>query len=209
MTHCVEGVNSRADSLPEKLKILYFLRICSQDQNLPSLKGKEVNEEQVLSTQDEYQEIALSRLRLTDMVKNLLSPYVFLCPEKSQFGPVTSLPALPFTFHPQKPILDTTLHSHAAKRCLHAAIFFFCEMVKPKEKIFLQTEGPPMEEGDSPSTHFPFRDYLLLVHKMEMQLLTIFKYLFLKNRSLSQSQRHIGGNCLSQSAMFYFLCMIL
>ena len=126
MSHCVEGVNARTNSLPEKLKILYFLRTNSQDQNSSrSLTGEEFNEEQVLSSEDGFQENALSGLILTDMVKDTLSQRVSVCPEKSWFGPVTSLPAPPFTFHPQSPILNNTLHSHAAKRCLHVTTFFF------------------------------------------------------------------------------------
>lgn len=57
--------------------------------------------------------------------------------------------------------------------------FFFCEMVEPKEKdILTNWEGPPSVRGAF-SQNFPIRDYVLLVHELEMQMLTILRHFFL------------------------------
>ena len=85
---------------------------------------------------DEFQEIALtlSRLRFTEFTggRHPQPP----CLRLPRGVPVWSCDLLTCApFHLQSPILDSTVHSHPAKRCLHTTTFFFpCEMVEPKEK---------------------------------------------------------------------------
>lgn len=72
------------------------------------------------------------------------------------------------------PILDSTLHSHPAKRYPHSTTFFFSVRWKNQRKVFFTSwEGSP-PVGELFSHHFPFMDYSLLGHELEL----IWKYLF-------------------------------
>lgn len=99
---------------------------------------EEFNEEQVLSTKAECQ------LWFTDLGKDIVSPHVLVCPEKSQLGLVTSSPRPPFI---RRVPFWTVYCTVTLQRGVHMLRLYFSplgDMVEPKEKgYFYKLRGAP------------------------------------------------------------------